>query len=219
MPSDGVVVGQSAAAQTLYRSHVVLHSINVADTEAHLEEFEASEKAEFLEIEHVFDSSQFLESPVFLQSLEGTRFSLSGAAARQSTFIDHILASAQDFGDRDSGSAKVIECPIHSAILFKVAHYLSLLSEQASLNMPDDAAGIDVAEDDTEVLVGLLRALDFLDAQRLLRAVSSQIKRILMGESSEDRKAVLAGRVMGAMVNTSIVDIWGPTSSDPVLSP
>jgi hypothetical protein len=151
---------------------------------------------------------------VVLKSVEGERFSLSEVAARQSIFIDHLLSSANNFGDRDSESPKVIECPIHSTILRKVAQYLSMSNELAALDAPDAVANLNCVEEDDEVLVGLLLASDFLDVPKLLQATSLRIKQILTGGSNEGRKAVLVGRIMDSTINTSILDIWGPSSSD-----
>jgi hypothetical protein len=145
---------------------------------------------------------------VLLQSIEGDRFSLSEAAARQSGFIEQILSAAEDFGGPETPNA--IECRIHSTILRMVRQHLSISSDPVSEGEQDAAESLDLLNLDDVVLVDLLVAADYLDIPGLFRVVSTRIHQILtadIAESSEGRKAMLIGRIMGS-TSISIVDIW-----------
>lgn len=149
---------------------------------------------------------------VLLQSVEGDRFSLPEAAARQSGFIEQMLTSVEDFGG--PVSPNVIECPFCSTILLMVQQHLAGSTEPVAEGEHDAAASLNLTNIEDNVLVDLLVAADYLDIPGLFRVVSIQIQQILTAEtaeSSEGRKAMLTGRIMSS-TSVSIVDIWNISS-------
>jgi hypothetical protein len=149
---------------------------------------------------------------IILQSVEGDRFPLHEAAARLSGFIEQILTAAEDFGD--PVSPNVIECPFHSTILRMVRQHLAGSIQPVAEGGQDAAESLSLNDIDDDTLVDLLVASDFLDIPGLFRVVSIRIQQILtadMAESSEGRKAMLTGRIMGS-TSISIVDIWNASS-------
>jgi hypothetical protein len=107
--------------------------------------------------------------------MEGERFPLPEAVARQSSFVDRVL-SAQELKGIDSDSSRIIECPIPSTILLKVTQYLSRAGELVGLEEPDVAANSNVDDENDEVLASLFLASDFLKVPKLLQATSFQSK-------------------------------------------
>lgn len=80
---------------------------------------------------------------VILQSIESDLFSLPESAARQSGLIEQMLSS------ECNNTPKVIVCPTHSTVLAKLARFLT--------------NGMDLLEEDSELIVDLMIASDFLD--------------------------------------------------------